>query len=117
MRATRLTATMTWAIGSATASGTTISMNFPATYAVTVYVDITQVGTATTAATIQVQQSPTAMERRGIQDRPTTPADGGNYAWVLALDPTMQMFGWFTSAQSGGTSSTLGLQAGYVTGV
>jgi hypothetical protein len=111
-------ASFTWASGSATASGTTNAITTTALYAKTVYGQIVQVGIATTAASIQVQESP---DGSTYFSPPTKVYTAGlaaaTYYFQIPCDPTCASVQVVYTAQVGGTSSTLTMQLGEVTGV
>jgi hypothetical protein len=114
MAATKSSAT--FSNNNTTASSTSSAISTATLYAGCVYISIVQVGLATTAATITVQQSPD-----GSTFYPGTTFSAGlaagTYDWQIALDPTCQSVEVTFTAQSGGTSGTLYAQLGEVTGV
>lgn len=103
--------TPTWASGSSTSSGTTSSVSLASVNGATVYASIVQVGTATTAATLQVQESP---DGTAFYSPPTKLFTAGTaaatYVAEIAVDPTAQSVQVVYAAQSGGTSSTATIQ-------
>jgi hypothetical protein len=118
MAETQSSATFTWASGSATASGTTNAITTTGLYAKTIYGQIVVVGTATTAATIQVQESPDGSTYYSIPTKVYTAGlAAGTYPFQIPCDPTCASVQVVYTAQSGGTSSTLTMQLGEVTGV
>jgi hypothetical protein len=116
MAVTKSATTFTWASGSATASGTTNAITCSADYIQEVYVQIVQVGTATTAATFTVQWSPDGSTYYSGQTY-TAPTGAATTAWAVAVPVTAESVQIVYTAQSGGTSSTLTAQLGTVTGV
>ncbi len=118
MAATKASTTLSssWASGSTTASGTTTAVSTATHYADTIYLTLVQVGVATTAATFTIWQSP---DGTTYYAGPTYTAGltAATYAWEIALDPTCQSVQVTWTTQSGGTSSTIAIQLGEVTGV
>ncbi len=106
----------TWQSGSVTATGTSLAVSTSADYADCVYITIVQVATATTAATFNVQQSP---DGSTFYAGPTFSAGlaAATYTWQIALDPTCEKVQVAWTQQAGGTSSTIAIQLGQVTGV
>jgi len=114
--ATKSATAFTWASGSATTSGTTNPISCSTDYIQEVYLQIVQVGTATTAATFTIQSSPDGSTYFSGQTY-TAPTAAGTYTWNLAVPASAQDVQIVYTAQSGGTSSTLTAQLGQVTGV
>ena len=112
--------TGSWASGSTTTSGTTTAVSTSTYYSASVYVKIVQVGVPTTAATFIVQQSPdgTNFYDSRVYNYPLAAA---TYTWGpgdgLTLAPDCESVQIVYTAQSGGTSSTLTAQLGYISGV
>src|ERR1700688_2771974 len=102
-----------------TASTTTSAAQLVSTnYATEVYIDLVQVGTATTAATIQIQVSPDGSTYYSPASLLITgPLAAGTYDWVIQIPVTAIDFKVAFTQQSGGTSSTIVVQSNAVTGV
>jgi hypothetical protein len=116
MAATKSPSTFTWASGSATASGTTNPISCATDYFQQIYVQIVQVGTATSAATFTPQSSPDGSTYFSTQTY-TAPTATGTYTWVIDVPVTAEGVQIVYTAQSGGTSSTLTAQLGQLTGL
>ena len=104
---------------SSTASTTTSSaQSVSANYATEVYISIVQVGTATTAATVQILVSPdgTTYYSPGAL-LITAPLAAGTYNWVLQIPVTAIDYEVTFTTQSGGTSSTVVVQSNNVSAV
>ncbi len=118
MAATKTSATLSssWASGSTTTSGTCTAVSTATHYADTIYLTLVQVGVATTAATFTIWQSP---DGTNYYAGPTYSAGltAATYTWEIALDPTCQSVQVAWTTQSGGTSSTITIQLGEITGV
>jgi hypothetical protein len=113
MSVTKAATTFTWASGSSTASGTTNPISTATHNADTIYGQLVQVGTATTAATIQVQESPDGSTYWSPPTKLITfPLAAGTYPFQIAVDLTAQDVQVVYTAQAGGTSSTLTMQLG-----
>ncbi len=106
----------TWQSGSVTASGTSLAVATSSDYADCVYITIVQVGTASTAATFNVQQSPDGSTFYAGATF-TAGLAAATYTWQIALDPTCEKVQVAWTTQSGGTSSTITIQLGQVTAV
>ena len=107
-------------VQASTASSTTSSAISVATdYAREIYISLVQVGTATTAATVQIQVSPDGGTT--YYSPPillwTAPLAAGTYNTVIVLPDTATHIKSVFVQQSGGTSSTVIIQLGEVTGV
>jgi hypothetical protein len=116
MAATKGVSTFTWASGSAISSGTTNPVSCATYYAQDLAVTIAQVGTATTAASFQVQYSFDASTYYTLATY-TAGTGAATYTWTINIPATAQYVQIVYSAQSGGTSSTLNAQLGEVTGI
>jgi hypothetical protein len=111
------TGTTVLASTASTTTSSAISSN--SDYATAVYISIVQVGTATTAAQVQISvspdggttyyNSPTLLWAAGL--------GAGTYQTMLVLDPTTTNFKAIFTAQVGGTSSTVVAQSNDVTAV
>ena len=118
MAATKSAAAFTWASGSQYISGTTNSISTSTDYIQTVYGKLVQVGPATTAATVQVQDSPDGSTYYSPPAKLwVAPLAAGTYYFEVAVDPTAESTQVVYTAQSGGTSSALTMQLGQVTGI
>ena len=117
MAETQSSASFTWASGSSTSSGTTNAITTTGLYAKSVYASIVQVGTATTAATFTIQQSPDGSTYYSGPTYTIGTAAATYTPGPIALDPTCASVQIVYTAQSGGTSSTATFQLGEVTGV
>lgn len=116
MAATKGNAAFTWSSGSATTSGTTSSVDVSGYDAAAVYVQVVVAGTPTTSFTFTIQQSPDGSTFYGGQTF-SAPLAAGTYTFgppFLTLDPATVAVRIVYTAQSGGTSSTLTAQLGYV---
>lgn len=108
MALTKTFTAMTWASGSATASGTTNSVDVSASYSGEVYPQIVVVGTATTAASFTVEFSADGTNFRSA----VGPFSAGLAAATYKFGPVTYPPGCegariVYTAQAGGTSSTL----------
>ena len=117
MSATKTSAAFTWASGSSTASGTTNAISTAGLYAAAVYASIVEVGTASTAASFVVNQSPDGSTYYAGQTYTIGTAAGTYTPGPIPLDPTCVSVTITYTAESGGTSSTATFQLGEVTGV
>jgi hypothetical protein len=111
--------TGTSVIASTTSTTTSSAISATSDYATAVYISIVQVGTATTAATVQIQVSPDGGTTfySPPQLLVTAALAAGTYNWLLALDPTTTQFKAAFTTQTGGTSSTCIVQSNDVTAV
>ncbi len=102
-------AALTWASGSATASGTTNAVSISTYYGSTLYVKIVVVGTATTAASYKVQVTPDASTYYDYPSNSSYTAGtaAATYEWAILLPTDGQSVQVVYTAQQGGTSSTL----------
>jgi hypothetical protein len=116
MAASKSASSFTWASGSATASGTTNAISCSTDYVQEVYVQIVQVGSATTAASFTIQWSPDGSTYYSGQTY-TAGTSAATYTWVIACPVTAENVQVVYTAQAGGTSSTLTAQLGQMTGV
>lgn len=119
MAATKVATALTWASGSATASGTTNSISTSTAYAESVYVKVVVVGTPTTSFSFQIAQSP---DGSTFYPGPifTAPLVAGTYYYgppQLSLAPDCEAVEIIYVAQVAGTSSTLTAQLGTLTGL
>lgn len=116
MAATKGYASFTWASGSATASGTTNTIDVSTYDVPAVYVKVVVAGTPTTSFSFTVQQSPDATNfYSGLTF--SAPLVAGTYYFdpsVIPINPATSTIQIVYTAQSGGTSSTLTAQVGYV---
>lgn len=96
----------------ATPTGTDISN----AYRATAYIEIIQVGTATTAATVSVEVSTDNTDWYSMGTF-TAGLSAATYEWVVQLPDDAQYVRTPFTAQSGGTSSTLDVQIGEITGI
>lgn len=117
MALTKSATTLTWASGSATASGTTNTVDVSGSYAATLYVKVVVVGTPTTAATFTPQFSPDGGTTWFSAFTYQTVAAAATYYWQVPVPADAQTFQLVYVAQSGGTSSTLTGQVGKVTAI
>jgi hypothetical protein len=110
--------TGTSAISSTTSSTTSSAQSVSGNYLTEVYISIVQVGTATTAATVQIEvspdgstyyQPPTLLVTAGLT--------AGTYNWCLLVPTSSIDFKAVFTAQAGGTSSTCVVQSNNVTAV
>lgn len=116
MAAIKSATALTWASGSATASGTTNTVDTSTSYAAEVYVQIVQVGTASVPASFFLDFEPDgSTDFAGTVFTAGTAA--GTYTWVIIVPVTAEKVKLVYTAQSGGTSSTLTGQVGQVTGI
>ncbi len=116
MAATKGYTTLTWASGSSTTSGTTNAVTVSTDYSQDAAIAIVQVGTATTAASFQVQYSFDGSTYYTLITI-TAPTTAGTYYWTISLPVTAAYVEIVYGAQSGGTSSTLTGQVGDVSGI
>lgn len=96
----------------ATPTGTSIAD----AYRATAYIEIVQVGTATTAATVSVEVSPDNTDWYSLGTFSAGTAED-TYEWVVQLPDDAQYVRTPYTAQAGGTSSTLDVQIGKLTGI
>jgi hypothetical protein len=117
MAATKTYTAMTWASGSATATGVTNAVDVSACYAQAVYAQVVVVGTATTAASFTVQLSADAGSNYLAVIGPFsagTTAATYNFG-PIPLEPACSSVKVSYTAQSGGTSSTITLHVSRMT--
>lgn len=117
MAISKAPAAFSWASGGPTASGTTNPVDCSGDYAQQLYYDLVQVGTATTAASIQVKVSPDGGTTWYLLTTVTFGTAAGTYDGVIDIPITAKSVEVVYSAEAGGTSSTLTIQLGQVTGV
>lgn len=106
-------------IASTAVTTTSAAISVATDYAQEVYVSLVQVGTATTAAQVQIQVSPdggttyysppTLLVLAGLA--------AGTYNWVLSLPASTDHIIAVFTQQAGGTSSTCIVQLGQVTAI
>lgn len=119
MATTQTVTSITWASGSSTTSGTSNAISTSGSYAATLYGSIVVVGTATSAATVQVQESPDGGTTWYASPTKlfTAGLTAGTYPLEIALEPTTTGFRVVYTAQTGGTSSTFTAQLAQVTAI
>lgn len=104
-------------LGAVTTTQTSSTIDLSDAYMADVYVNIVQVGTATTAASFQINVSPdggTTYYNGPVYTAGTT---ASTYSWQIAVpsDATKLQLAFIT--QAGGTSSTITAQLSKITGV
>ncbi len=116
MAATKSNQTLLAAV---TATTTSASVSTAGDYADTVFGTITQTGTATTAASIQVYESPggSANFYGAPTKQFTAGLAAGTYPFEIAVDPTAGSVKVTYTQQIGGTSSACTAELGQVTGI
>jgi hypothetical protein len=111
--------TGTSVIASTASTTTSSAQDSSASYATEVYIDLVQVGTATTAAQVQIQVSPDAGTT--YYSPPsllwTAPLAAGTYDTVIQLPVSAGKWKAAYTQCVGGTSSTVVVQSNAVTGV
>src|SRR5208283_1823945 len=116
MPTTKGATAFTWASGSSTTSGTTnpLETSVSTDYAGAVWATLVQVGTATTGAWIQIQESPDGGTTWYLLPTKLVsfPLAAGTYSVAIAIEPTCKGVQVGYGAQVGGTSSTLTMQLG-----
>lgn len=101
-----------------TTSTTTTATDISDAYEAEAYVQIVQVGAATTAATVQIEVSPDDTNWYDEGGLLTAGTAAGTYEWApIPLPRTGQGVRVTFTQQSGGTSSTLRVDIGKVTGI
>jgi hypothetical protein len=104
-------------ISSTTSTTTSSAQNTATNYATELYVSIVQVGTATTAATVQVNVSPDSSTYYSPPSLLMSANLTGTSIWVIQIPVTAIGYTVTFTAQSGGTSSTCVVQSNAVTGI
>jgi len=106
-------------IGSTASTTTSSAQDSSGAYATECYISLVQVGTASGAATVQIQVSPDAGTT--YYSPPsllwTAPLVAGTYNTVLAIPVTAGKWKAVFTQCTGGTSSTVVVQSNAVTGV
>jgi hypothetical protein len=118
MKPTKTYTSLTWASGSATASGTTNTINTATDPYDVLWGQVVVVGTPTAGASIQVQESvdgSTWWSSPAKQWTAGTLAAGTYQFGPIPIDPASNLVQVVYTAQSGGSSSTLTMQLGQVT--
>ena len=109
---------MTWASGSATASGTTNAVDVSDCYAAEVHVQIVVVGTASTAASFVVQFSIDNSNYRSQFGPYAAGTAAATYRFPpIPIPPGVNSVQLVYTAQSGGTSSTLTADVSQLTAI
>lgn len=116
MAATKTSVTLLSAV---TTTQTSSAQSTAGDYADTCFISIAQVGTATTAAQLQVQESPDGGTTwyQPSSKLVTAGLAAGTYYAEIPLDPTASGVKVTYTQQAGGTSSTCTVQLGQVTGI
>ncbi len=118
MPKTQSSTAITWASGSATASGTSNAVDISASYASAVDVQIVVVGTATGAASFTVEFSADGTNYRASVGPFSAGLAAGTYKFgPIACDPSQADVRIVYTAQTGGTSSTLTADVGKMTAI
>ncbi len=118
MKPTKAFTTLTWASGSSTSSGTTNTVNTATDPYDALWGQVVVVGTPTTGALIQLQES---VDGSTFWSGPTKSWQAGTLAagtyqfGPIPVDPATVLVQVVYTAQVGGTSSTLTMQLGQVT--
>ena len=108
MALTKTFTAMTWASGSATASGTTNAVDVSGSYASEVDVQVVVAGTATSPALFSVEFSADGTNFRAAVGAFSAGVAAGTYKFgPIACPPGQSAVRLVYTAQSGGTSSTL----------
>ena len=100
-----------------TTTTTSAAKDISTVYAATLFVDIIQSGTATTAANYQILESPDGGTTFYSGPVYTIGTVAASYDNKIALDPTTTTVKVIYVQQSGGTSSSCTAQIGTVTGI
>ena len=118
MKPTKAYTTLTWASGSATASGTTNVISTATDCGTMLWGQVVVVGTPTGGALIQVQESVdgTTWWSSPVKTWTASILVAGTYQFgPIPIDPATSDVQVVYTAQTGGTSSTLTMQLGQVT--
>lgn len=111
--------TGTSVIGSTASTSTSTAQDSSGNYATEVYVDLVQVGTATTAAQVQIQISPDAGTT--YYSPPSllwvAPPAAGTYDTIISIPITVGKWKAVFTQCVGGTSSTVVVQSNNVSAV
>jgi len=105
-------------IGSTASTTTSSAQDSSGAYATEAYISLVQVGTASTAAQVQIQVSPDAST---FYSPPSllwvAPLVAGTYNTLVAIPVTAKQWKAVFTQCTGGTSSTVVIQSNAVTGV
>lgn len=104
-------------LSAVTTTQTSSAQDTSGDYANDLYVSIAQVGTATTAASFQVQWSEDAGSTYYNSGTYTAGTAAATYYWTVSIPATATNVKVAFTQQSGGTSSTCTAQLGRVTAV
>ena len=105
-------------IASTNANTNSSVQNVSANYLTEVYVDLIQNGTATTAATVQIQPSPdNSTFYNPASLLWTAPLNAGTYDAVIQVPGTAIAYKAIYTIQNGGTNSVCAIQSNFVNGV
>lgn len=118
MKPTKTYTTLTWASGSATASGTTNTVNTATDPYDALWGQVVVVGTPTVGASIQVQESVDGSTwwASPVKQWTASTLAAGTYVFgPIPIDPTASLVEVVYTAQTGGSSSTVTMQLGQVT--
>lgn len=112
-----ITKTNTTLLNAVTTTQTSSAQDTSGDYADDLYVSITQVGTATTAASFYLQWSDDAGATYHVSATYAAGLTAATYEWVVSVPVTATNVKVTFTAQAGGTSSTCTAQLGRVTAV
>jgi len=118
MKPTKAYTSLTWASGSATASGTTNAVSTATDFYDALWGQVVVAGTPTAAASIQVQETVdgTTYWSSPVKTWTASVLVAGTYQFgPIPIDPATSDVQVVYTAQTGGTSSTLTMQLGQIT--